>query len=170
MSGSPADNLLALQAQVAASTRGKLAPILGATSPVKTEAARPKNEEAYDLYLRNIPLHNDPESNREALTMLQRSVQLDPDYAPAWFALSGRAYANARLSGGGEPMMRLSDEAAERALAMLGRAIDGGYCAVPAMDTDPFFSGVRGLPEFAEARRKGEGCQAKFLSERSAKP
>lgn len=114
----PVGNLLALQAQVAASARGKLAPILGASVSPQTQLPPPKNEQAYDLYLRSVPLDNNPEPNKKALDMLERSVALDSGFAPAWFALSGRAYANSRLYGGGAAMIELSDQAAERALSL----------------------------------------------------
>ena len=53
-------------------------------------ATRPKNPEAYDLYLRSKPLTSDPGPNQEAIAMLERAVGLDPDYAPAWAALGQR--------------------------------------------------------------------------------
>src|SRR5581483_11471979 len=48
----PEGNLLALQAQIAAISRGKLAPALGATELVREAPTTPQNERAYDLYLR----------------------------------------------------------------------------------------------------------------------
>ena len=113
----PAQDSLALQAQLAASARGRLAPALGA-SAVLGEPSTPRNQEAYDLYLRTLYLTGDPEPNRTALTMLERSVKLDPTYAPAWAALSNRTYAAARFGGASDTMLRRSDAAAERALAL----------------------------------------------------
>lgn len=114
----PAKSLLTLQAQVAAATRGKLAPILGASVLTKNVSAPPKNEEAYGLFLRAGSMPSDPEPNQQALQMLDLAVALDPTYAPAWAAISNRSYHSARFGGGGEKMMRRSDEAGERALAL----------------------------------------------------
>jgi serine/threonine protein kinase/DNA-binding winged helix-turn-helix (wHTH) protein len=115
----PAKNALALQAQLAASTRGSLAPALGASAIQHAELNPPKNQEAYDLYLRSMSMTTgDREPNLTALKMLQQSVELDPTYAPAWVALSNRTYAAARFGGGDDTMLQRSDAAAERALAL----------------------------------------------------
>lgn len=114
----PAKSLLMLQAQIAAATRGKLAPVLGASVLAKNVSTPPKNEEAYGLFLRANSLGSDPQPNREALQMLERSVLLDPTHAPAWGAISNRSYHAARFGGGGDAMLQRSDEAGERALAL----------------------------------------------------
>jgi tetratricopeptide (TPR) repeat protein len=114
----PAKDSLALQAQLAASARGSLAPALGAAAALRGTLSRPKNQEAYDLYLKQIFLSGDPEPNRKALEMLQRAVELDPTYARAWVMLSNRLYAEARFGGGSDTMLERSDAAAERALAL----------------------------------------------------
>ena len=114
----PARDFLALQAQLAASARGRLAPALGASAVEKSVLSPPRNQEAYQLYLRTVYLTGDPEPNRTGLAMLERSVELDPTYARAWAALSNRAYSAARFGGAGDAMLRRSDAAAERALAL----------------------------------------------------
>lgn len=113
----PSDNLLAMQAQIAASTQGKLAPLLGAAL-VRNLAPPPKNEEAYALYLRALGESFDPIPNKRALDLLHQSVALDPTYVSSWKAMAQRAYADSRFGGGGDRMMKESDEAAERALAL----------------------------------------------------
>ena len=114
----PAGNLLAMQAQIAASTQGKLAPALGADTLVRNPAPPPRNEEAYALYLRSLAESYDPAPNKRALELLRRSVQLDPGYPPAWAVISGRSYADSRFGGGGPAMLQESDASAERALAL----------------------------------------------------
>ena len=52
------------------------------------------------------------------------------------------------------------------ALAMLKRAIEGGYCSYPAIDSDPFFASLRAKPEFQQIRLAGERCQNDFLAQR----
>ncbi len=109
-----ADTLL-LQEQLAARIRQGLLPVLvGSVGPVET-ATRPRNAEAYDLYLRSAGVAHDPAPNRQAIAMLEKSVQLDASYAPAWDALGQRLYYEASYSGGGEAVMKKSDEAYARA-------------------------------------------------------
>jgi tetratricopeptide (TPR) repeat protein len=113
-----AKNLLALQAQISAMAKSKLAAALGASEFVRNTSPPPKNEEAYDLYLRTVAMSHDPEPNVQAMAMLDRALQLDPAYAPAWAALSNRAYEKSRFGGGGPAMLDRSDAAAERALSL----------------------------------------------------
>ena len=48
------------------------------------------------------------------------------------------------------------------ALAMLGRAIAGGYCSYPALDEDPMFATIRNEPEFVDLRSKAMACRQAF--------
>ena len=50
--------------------------------------------------------------------MLERSVALDPSYAPAWVALSMRYYNDGSYSDGGQRAIDRSKAAAERAFAL----------------------------------------------------
>ena len=113
-----ANNMLAMQAQIAASTQGKLAPALGARTLFHNPAPPAKNEEAYAVYLRSLEESYDPAPNKRALELLRQSVKLDPSYPPAWAAISLRAYNDSRFGGGGPAMLQESDAAAERALAL----------------------------------------------------
>src|SRR6267378_1216266 len=110
--------------QIAATSRGKLAPALGASELVREMPANPQNEQAYDLFLRSVSIPYDPEPNKKATAMLERSLQLDPGYPPAWLALSLRYYHDGREAGGGEPMLLRSDDACERALALDPDSLD----------------------------------------------
>jgi DNA-binding winged helix-turn-helix (wHTH) protein/serine/threonine protein kinase len=120
----PARDSLAVQAQLAASARGSLAPALGASPALHGTLSQPKNQEAYDLYLRQLYLSGDPEPNRKGLEMLELAVELDPTYARGWVSLSNRLYAAARFGGGSDMMLQRSDAAAERALALDPDSID----------------------------------------------
>jgi len=114
----PAQNMIAMQEQIATRARGGLAPALGSSAVTTDAAAGPKNEEAYDLYLRSAAVPNDSQPNKQAIGMLERAVGLDSTYAPAWAALALRYYIDSAYAGGGEAMMKRSDAAAERALAL----------------------------------------------------
>ena len=80
-------DMIAMRGQITAKVRQGLVPALGAATDSAEGATRPKNEEAYDLYLRSIALPHDPAPNKDAIAMLERAVGLDSSYAPAWGAL-----------------------------------------------------------------------------------
>jgi len=114
----PVENMMAMQEQIVALTRGGLAPALGSSALTTDAPVRPNNEEAYDLYLRSDAISTDALPNKEAIGILQKAVGLDPNYAPAWSALSKRYYYEGAYAGGGQAMMQRSDAAAERALSI----------------------------------------------------
>src|SRR4051794_11738275 len=78
-----AGDLKAIQDRVLIRVRQGLLPLLGVTQ-VGGPGTRPKNEEAYDLFLKASATPHDPTPNKQAIAMLERSVELDPNYAPAW--------------------------------------------------------------------------------------
>ncbi len=110
-------DMIAMREQVTAKVRQGLLPALGGTTPVET-GTRPKNEEAYDLYLRSVSMPHDPIPNKEAIAMLERSVGMDASFAPAWEALGFRYYFDTTYSNGGEEVIRRSNGALERALTL----------------------------------------------------
>jgi adenylate cyclase len=113
-----APDMVAMRAQITTKVRQGLAPVLGAATESVETGTRPKNEEAYDLYLRSVAIPHDPVPNKEAIGMLERSVGIDPSYAQAWSALGQRYYFDEAYSTGGKEMFRRSDSALERALAL----------------------------------------------------
>jgi TolB-like protein/Flp pilus assembly protein TadD len=100
-SSAAANDLIGLREQISTRLRQGLFPLLGSASGAGEAATRPKNAEAYDLYLRSKPLSSDPEPNTQGVAMLERSVGLDPDFAPAWAALSLRYYYKGAYSANG---------------------------------------------------------------------
>ena len=114
----PQQDLIALQSAMAAQLRQGLLPMLGVTGATVAAGTRPKNAEAYDLYLHALALPHDPRPNKDAVAVLQNVVQMDPDYAPAWEQLGLRAYYDATYSDGGETMFQLSNQACEHALQL----------------------------------------------------
>jgi eukaryotic-like serine/threonine-protein kinase len=111
-------DLISLQGKMAEKVKQGLLPVLGAAGDYIETNTRPKSAEAYDLYLRSAALARDAKPNHEAITILEKVVGMDPDYAPAWEALGVREYYDARYSTGGETMFQQSSEACERALAL----------------------------------------------------
>ena len=113
-----ASDLIPLQDQIKTRLNEGLLPLVGAAGASTAGATQPKNPEAYDLYLRSSALSQDPGPTKEAIRMLERSVELDPSYAPAWIALSGRYYNDGSYSDGGQRAIDRSQTAAERAFAL----------------------------------------------------
>ncbi|MGA8618489.1 MAG: protein kinase [Candidatus Sulfotelmatobacter sp.] len=113
-----APDMITMRGQITAEVRQGLVPALGAGTDSTEGATRPKNEEAYDLYLRSIALPHDPVPNKDAIAMLERAVGLDPSYAPAWGALALRYHYDSAYSDGGDAAFKRSNAAFERALGL----------------------------------------------------
>jgi TolB-like protein len=114
-----ADNLIGLQEQLTSQVQHGLLPILGgAGGAVEAAASRPKNQQAYDFFLRSVAVPHDPGPNKEAIKMLEWAVGIDPTYAPAWEALGQRYYFDSTYGGGGEEMFQRSNSAYERAISL----------------------------------------------------
>lgn len=56
----------------------------------------------------------------------------------------------------------------DRAVSLLGEAVDRGYCAAPDLKSDPWLLNLRSDPRYAEAARRADACQARFLAHRTA--
>jgi len=113
-----APDMIAMRSQITAKVRQGLVPALGVGPDSGEGGTHPKNEEAYDLYLRSIALPHDPQANKDAIGMLERAVGLDPSYAPAWSYLGLRYHYDGAYSNGGEEMRKRSDAALERAISL----------------------------------------------------
>jgi DNA-binding winged helix-turn-helix (wHTH) protein/serine/threonine protein kinase len=112
----PAQSLIATHVQMSLTVRGGLVPALGAS--VTDAVPEPRNDEAYELYLRSSMLLYDPGPNPQATAMLERAVELDPTYAPAWVSLGRRYYVEGHFGSGNPAMMSRAVAAAERAVAL----------------------------------------------------
>jgi serine/threonine protein kinase/tetratricopeptide (TPR) repeat protein len=89
-------------------------------SPAEQENLKPEhavNSQAYEYYLRGVDLYalNDFPA---AISMLEKSVAIDPNYAPTWAHL-GRAYTtNASLQFGGREQYAKAQAAYEKSIAL----------------------------------------------------
>jgi TolB-like protein/predicted Ser/Thr protein kinase/Tfp pilus assembly protein PilF len=113
-----ASDMVAMRGQITGKVQQELVLALGAAPGSVNAGTRPRNEEAYDLYLRSVAVPDDAGPNKEAIATLERVVGIDPSYAPAWAALGLRYYYDAQYSGGGSEMYQRSESAFERALAL----------------------------------------------------
>ena len=79
------DDIFELQDQITASVIGVVEPSLRQAEIERAKRKRPDSLDAYDLYLRALPLAyaNTPADGREALVLLEEALRLDPTYASA---------------------------------------------------------------------------------------
>ena len=131
----PSADLVAMREQVTSKVRQGLIPALGATNAEGENGTRPTNEEAYDLYLRSVALAHDGDQNRQAIRMLERSVGLDSQFAPAWSALGKRYYYEEEYGPGATGIMSRTAPALQRALALDPNLEDAAQQLV-SLDTD----------------------------------
>jgi serine/threonine protein kinase len=113
-----AEDFIGLQEQLTSQVQHGLLPILGGASGAVDAAARPKNQEAYDFYLRSVAQSHDPKPNKEAIKLLEWAVGIDKTYAPAWEALGQRYNFDSTYGGGGEDAFQRSNNAYERAVSL----------------------------------------------------
>jgi len=112
------DDMIGLQQQLTTQLQQGLMPVLGGGGGAIEAASRPKNQEAYDFYLRSVAQPHDPKPNKEAIKMLQWAVGIDPNYAPAWEQLGQRYNFDSEYGGGGEDAFQRSNNAYERAVSL----------------------------------------------------
>jgi tetratricopeptide (TPR) repeat protein len=81
---------------------------------------------------------------------LGRAVQPAPDPEVNYFSAAHLAYSGQT----------------DAAVPMLRKAIEGGYCSYPAIDSDLLFASLRARSDFREIRTAGIQCQNSFLAQR----
>jgi serine/threonine protein kinase len=160
LTGSTQD-LIGLQQQLAKQVRQGLLPMLGAAGGFLETGTRPNNQEAYDLYLRSVAVPHDSTPNKEAIRMLERTVGMDPTYAPAWESLGLRYYYDATYSTGGEEVFQRSNAAYERALTLdANRMIAAGQLITNRVERGELAKAYQSAQELV--KRRPESAQAHF--------
>ncbi len=160
VTGSTQD-LIGLQELLAKQVRSGLLPMMGAAGGFLETSTRPNNQEAYDLYLRSVAVPHDATPNKEAIRMLERTVGLDPTYAPAWEALGLRYYYDATYSDGGEELFQRSNAAYERALTLdPNRMVAAGQFITNRVERGELAKAYQAAQEFV--KRRPESAQAHF--------
>jgi DNA-binding winged helix-turn-helix (wHTH) protein/tetratricopeptide (TPR) repeat protein len=112
----PRGDLLAMRGRIAQSVQQGLLPALGVDTLVSRST--PAHDEAYQLYLRSLALPKQPKPTERAIEMLERAVELEPHFAPAWFALGVRYYDHGTYGPGAEPARQQSLAAHRKALEL----------------------------------------------------
>ncbi|MBZ5547324.1 MAG: protein kinase [Acidobacteriia bacterium] len=158
----PAQDLIAVQTQIATKMRQELLPALGAAGGFLDTGTRPKDPEAYDLYLHSLALPHDPQPNKDAIAVLEHVVGMDPNYAPAWEQLGVRTHYDAEYSDGGEPMFQRSNKACERALALDPNRIDAaGQLITNRVERGELGKAYQAAQELV--KRRPESARAHFV-------
>jgi TolB-like protein/DNA-binding winged helix-turn-helix (wHTH) protein len=80
-------NIFEMQEEIATSVAGALGVRLGVGEVNAFRGAGTRNVEAYEAYLQS---QNDDLSKQEKIRLLERAIELDPDYAAAWSWLGHR--------------------------------------------------------------------------------
>jgi serine/threonine protein kinase/TolB-like protein len=112
------EDLIGMRQQLNTLVQHGLLPALGGSTGELETASQPKNQQAYDFYLRSVAVPHDPAPNKEAIKMLEWAVGIDSSYAPAWEELGQRRYYDSVYGGGGEAQFQASNAAYERALSL----------------------------------------------------
>ena len=112
------EDLLSLRQSVSDTVLSGLMPTLDPEVADVSAGTLPSNEEAYDLYLRSLAMSSDPAPNSEALALVERAVELDPEYAPTWGELANRLHFVTLYGPGGQNENDRAIEAAQRALEL----------------------------------------------------
>ncbi len=111
------EDIFDLQDQVTASVVGAIAPRMERAEIERAQRKPTESLDAYDHYLRgmaNLYQQTDKEAIGEALRLLQRAIELDPAFAPA-YGSAAWCYAQRKLEGWVTDHVRETAEAARLA-------------------------------------------------------
>ena len=93
------DGVFAIQDQVTAQVAGSIAPALQVVEIDRARRKPPESLSAYELYLRAVPRFRTKfAENREAIRLLGKATELDPDYGAA-YGFASRCYQFQKLLG-----------------------------------------------------------------------
>jgi len=111
----PSNDMLLLRQQVNSALQKGLLPALG-VSNVELSSTKPKSQEAYESYLRSQDAaYWGVTHTSDAIAILEKSVAVDPGYAPAWLALGLHYSDEADFGSGGEEIYNKAVAALQRA-------------------------------------------------------
>src|ERR1700733_5317935 len=117
------DNLLAVHDSVAEQIVTKLELNLSPAEAERIKPETPINPLAYEFYLRGVDLYGQHKFPL-AIKMLEKSIEIDPNYALAWAYLGASYTSDAAFELGGLEQYRRAQAAYERALAIEPSQLD----------------------------------------------
>ncbi|HVS64127.1 MAG TPA: hypothetical protein VMT85_11565 [Thermoanaerobaculia bacterium] len=109
-------DLLAQRERLRDTVRGGLLPALGVSQPA--DDTLPASSEAYRLYVESRAALGDPEPNRAAIAKLERAVELDPTFAPAWAQLGMLLHIDGYYWSSDREQLARARRAVERAVQL----------------------------------------------------
>ncbi len=121
----PRDNMTEFGRQVTELLRSQLLPLLGSGESVSS-GTLPNDSVAYELFLKSLGLGSGPQSNQQGIDLLEKAVERDPGYSPAWAALSVRLYYRGTYGDDGPADYEASDLAIARALRLDPDLVNAG--------------------------------------------
>jgi len=111
------DKLLRVQDNVAQQIIKDLELNLSPSEAERIKPDAPVNPLAYEYYLRGVDLHGQHQFPM-AIKMLEKSTEIDPNYASAWAYLGASFTSDATFEFGGREQYRRAQAAYERALSI----------------------------------------------------
>src|SRR5580700_1384834 len=117
------DKLLRVQDNVAQQIIKDLELNLSPSEAERIKPDAPVNPLAYEYYLRGVDLHGQHQFPM-AIKMLEKSTEIDPNYALAWAYLGASYTSDAAFELGGRDQYRRAQAAYERALAIQPSQLD----------------------------------------------
>jgi len=137
------DKLLRVQDNVAQQIINGLQLNLSPSEADSIKPDAPINPLAYEYYLRGVDLHSE-HNFPLAIKMLEKSTEIDPNYAPAWAYLGASYTSDAAFEFGGREQYRHAQTAYERALAIQPLQLDAHiFLANLLVDTGKVEQAVR---------------------------
>jgi len=117
------DNLLTVQDKVTSQLISELQLSLSPSEAERLKPENPVNPLAYEYFLQGLDFHGQHKFPR-AIRMLEKSTEIDPNYAPAWAYLGASYNSDAAFEFGGREQYRRAEAAYERALALRPNLLD----------------------------------------------
>jgi DNA-binding winged helix-turn-helix (wHTH) protein/TolB-like protein len=127
-----ARDLTGMQQQIAARVQKGLLAAFGISATASSASNLSHNAEAYELYLRALAAADQraPQNPswqiglKDAISLLQRAVDLDPGYTSAWAALGHFYYYDVSFDQGGKESRLRAKAALQRAMALDPSRVD----------------------------------------------
>jgi DNA-binding winged helix-turn-helix (wHTH) protein/TolB-like protein len=117
------DNLLTVQDKVTSQLISELQLSLSPSEAERLRPENPVNPLAYEYFLQGLDFHGQHKFPL-AIKMLEKSTEIDPNYAPAWAYLGASYNSDAAFELGGREQYRRAEAAYERALALRPNLLD----------------------------------------------
>ncbi|HEX4167952.1 MAG TPA: winged helix-turn-helix domain-containing protein, partial [Bryobacteraceae bacterium] len=117
------DNLLTVQDTVTSKLISELQLSLSPSEAERLKPENPVNPLAYEYFLQGLDFHGQHKFPL-AIKMLEKSTEIDPNYAPAWAYLGASYNSDAAFEFGGSEEYRRAQTAYERALAIRPNLLD----------------------------------------------